>query len=57
MVHLGAGVLQVFRTLDAILADPRIDHDTTATRPSQTDPASPATSENASVDVSRTAIE
>jgi hypothetical protein len=42
-------------TINAILADPRIDHDTATTRPLQT--ASPATSENASVDASDTPIE
>jgi site-specific DNA recombinase len=42
--------------IDALLTDPRIDHDTAATRPSQAEPASPATSENTSVDVSQTAI-
>jgi hypothetical protein len=42
-------------TINAILADPRIDHDTATTRPPQT--ASPATSENASVDASDTPIE
>jgi DNA invertase Pin-like site-specific DNA recombinase len=43
--------------IDAILTDPRIDHDTATTRPSQSEPVGPATSENASVDVSDTAIE
>ena len=43
--------------IDAILTDPRIDHDTATTRPSQTEPASPVTSENTSVDVSDTAME
>jgi hypothetical protein len=32
--------------IDAILTDPRIDHDTAQARPSQTEPASPATSGN-----------
>jgi hypothetical protein len=41
--------------INAILADPRIDHDT-ATARSQGEPASPATSPNTSVDVSHTAI-
>jgi len=40
----------------AILADPRIDHDTAATRPPRAEPVTPATSENTSVDVSHTAI-
>jgi hypothetical protein len=43
--------------IDAILTDPRIDHDAAVTRPSPTEPESPATSGNTSVDVSDTAME
>jgi hypothetical protein len=43
--------------IDAILADPRIDDDTAAIRPSRAEPARPVTRGNTSVDVSDTAIE
>ena len=43
-------------TIAALLTDPRIDDDTATNRPPQTEPASPPTSGNASVDVSDTAI-